>query len=503
MSFARGITIFFALCFLLSCTHQNAIKNSSKSGNRTEDKTLAAEISAIANPKMAKLLQDSLHINTSESIAQSVRTLLKNINEPESLFNLAQLHNQNAKRTKNPQERELAIVYFNKALELVPGNQVVIGELYNIYYDDTFHNRYAEAFTKAKQIFLQLSESTRATMNPPSLAKYVAVSLLQDTTKQPNRQALRDILLSAIQEQPKNDNVYIQLAKLYKEDRHFALAIATLKRGAEQINDSAALYTALGSTYAERAELYGCSYENPKDIAKSAQYYSLAIALNPNDQTLHYSFANTLFDQNLSQLGLYETHILLELNPSAEHFTASAQYYSMLGKHKKANELLAQAAQKKLQPSDASIHEISMNQGDWEKASETFSSYIRSRKNYSIYDLIKGDIISQQLLKQGPSLQEPISPPSHALLLQNEKELVFSNTWEKSLYHYWMSKITNDDLKKLALTRCEKTEYFFYTGYRDYTQGLTTQAKDKFTAAINQHTYRFIERPLARYFLEQ
>jgi hypothetical protein len=517
MNFAQHLIIFFALCFLLSCSTQNNTKSNTQTNTRLEEKHLAAEIATITNPKMAALLQDSLNTNPAENILESMRRVLKNINEPEALFNLAQRHNQNtktnnqneksnnqnAKPTKNRHERELAILYFNKVLELVPGNQVVIGELYNIYYDDTFHNRHADSFTNAKQVFLQLPESTRASMNPPSLAKYVATSFFQDEKKQPNRQALRELLLEAIQEQPKNDNAYIQLAKLYKEDRYFALAIATLKRGAEHINDSVALYTSIGSTYSERAELYGCSYENPKDIIKSAQYYQLAITLNPKDQALHYSFANTLFDLNKHHLGLHEANILLELNPSAGHLTASAQFYSILGKHKKANELLAQATQKKLELSDASIHEISMNQGDWKTAFETFSSYIKPRKNYSIYDLIKGDIISQQLLKQSQTQNFNVSPPSHALLLQAEKELAFGNAWEKSLYSYWMSKITSEDLKKLALTRCEKTEYFFYTGYRDYALGLTTQAKDKFTAAINQNTYRFIERPLARYFLEQ
>jgi hypothetical protein len=510
MIFTRRLIIFFALFFLLSCSTHNNTKSNTQKNIRLEEKHLAAEIAAITNPTMAALLQDSLNTNPAENILQSVRRVLKNINEPEALFNLAQLHNQNAKPnnqnakpTKNRHERELAILYFHTVLELVPGNQVVIGELYNIYYDDTFHNRYLDAFTKAKQVFLQLPESTRATMNPPSLAKYVATSFLQDEKKQPNRQALRDVLLAAIQEQPKNDNAYIQLAKLYKEDRYFALAIATLKRGADNINDSAALYANIGSSYTERAELYGCNYENPKDIAKSAEYYQLAIALNPKDQALHYALANTLFDLNRHYLGLHETDILVALNPSPDHFAASAQFYSMLGKHKKANALLAQAAQKNLALSDASVHEINMNQGDWGKASETFSTYINPRKNYSVYDLIKGDIISQQLLKQNPLQHLKVSPPSHALLLQTEKELAFSNAWEKSLYSYWMSKITSEDLKKLALTRCEKTEYFFYTGYKDYSLGLSTQAKDKFTAAINQNTYRFIERPLARYFLEQ
>jgi lipoprotein NlpI len=58
-------------------------------------------------------------------------------------------------------------------------------------------------------------------------------------------------------------------------------------------------------------------------------------------------------------------------------------------------------------------------------------------------------------------------------------------------------------LKKQAHTSCEKTEYYFYTGYKDLQAGQTSQANSKFNAAIAQNTYRFIERPLARYFLQK
>ena len=77
-----------------------------------------------------------------------------------------------------------------------------------------------------------------------------------------------------------------------------------------------------------------------------------------------------------------------------------------------------------------------------------------------------------------------------------------NNKWEQTLLNYWQARASADDLKKTALTRCEKTEYFFYTGYQDLQAGRTAQAHTKFKAAIDQNTYRFIERPLAAYFLQ-
>ncbi len=138
--------------------------------------------------------------------------------------------------------------------------------------------------------------------------------------------------------------------------------------------------------------------------------------------------------------------------------------------------------------SDAGYHELFMYNGDWKKSADAFAVYIQSRKKFSVYDLIKSDIIAQQAQIQ-PWLY------SHQLSLQT--------TWEKSLLNFWQAKIDADELKKVAFTRCEKTEYFFYTGYQDLQAGRTAQAQAKFKAAIAQNTYRFIERPWANYFLNR
>ncbi|RYZ88485.1 MAG: hypothetical protein EOO68_26395 [Moraxellaceae bacterium] len=129
-----------------------------------------------------------------------------------------------------------------------------------------------------------------------------------------------------------------------------------------------------------------------------------------------------------------------------------------------------------------------MNNGDWKNAAAGFDSYVKSHDKFSVYDLMKSDMIAQQAQVQ-PWL------PSNKITL--------SNAWEKALFNYWGENISADELKKLANTRCEKTEYYFYTGYRDLLSGNKTQANTKFTAAMNQNTYRFVERPLAQYFLQR
>jgi hypothetical protein len=310
----------------------------------------------------------------------------------------------------------------------------------------------------------------------------------QESQHQPNHQQLREILLNAMQEHPRNDIAYIELAKLYSEDHYFTLALATLKLGAENIHDSVELYKAIGLTYEQRAEANGCNYEHSSDIANASKYYKLAIPLKPTEQSLHYNLSRTLFDQNLNNLALYEADIALELEEGKTDFAIAAQNYSMLGNNKKANALLHRAMDNGYTMSETGYHEIFMNEGDWKTAARGFSAYINSRTSYSVYDLIKSDIIAQQ------SQEKP--------WLVNKK-ISLNSDWEENLFKYWDTKITADELKKKAITSCEKTEYYFYTGYQDYRDGKIELAKSKFSAALNQNTYRFIERPLARYFLQK
>lgn len=442
----------------------------------------------ITNKKIAALLLDSKNTNNSNPVITAIKAINKDPNNPESLYTLGYLHMQSAIQNKNIHEKNLAVNYFNEILTMVPGNQAVLSSLYNIYYDETLHNTTPDAYENAKITFKQLPLSLHATMNPPSLARFAAVMNSQEKRKQTNHQELRELLLDAIQESPQSDNAYIQLARIYTEDHYFSLALATLKLGIENIGNSVDLFNATAATYENRADVNGCNYEHNSDILNATKYYKLAIPLKPDDQSLHYNLARSYFDQNLNQLALNEAMIATELHPDAENLSANAQNFSMLGYSQKSNELLAQALAQGYNISDTGYHEIYMNQGNWQQAAKGFSAYIQVTDKFTVYDLIKSDIISQQANLQPWPMNKKIS---------------LKTAWEAALYKYWSAAISDEELKQSAHNSCEKTEYFFYTGYKDMQRGQTTQAKLKFTAAINQNTYRFIERPLARYFLQK
>lgn len=392
-----------------------------------------------------------------------------------------------AEKNKSPHSRERAIENFRQVLKLVPGNLATLKFLYNIYYTDVVAGN-GQAFTEASSIFNQLPATIQKEVNAPSLGVFLHHYLAQKKSGKKNNPVLYKALLAAIHEQPASDKAYIQLAKMYREENYFPLALATLKLGAEQITDSMDLYEAIAHTYEARAEASGCSYEQAAHISDAIHFYQQAVPLAPETGALHYALARLYLDQNLYQLALHESSILVELEPTAENIAFSAQNYSILGEERKAHTLLEQARTKGLPTADSAYHEIYMNSGEWTKAAPGFTDYLQAQKKISVYDVIKADIIGQQ------------ADLDFSKLIA-QKQLVFRSEWEAAVYAFWTNKMALNQFEQAAENSCELTEYFFYSGYRDYRAGKLSTAKQKFFAALQQNTYRFIERPLARHFL--
>jgi hypothetical protein len=129
-----------------------------------------------------------------------------------------------------------------------------------------------------------------------------------------------------------------------------------------------------------------------------------------------------------------------------------------------------------------------MTSGDWLKAALSFTDYIQSQKRLAVYDAIKADIIAQQ------------SQVNLSRVTRN-KELVYANDWQALLYAWWQGEISQEKLASFASNKCERTELYFYAGYKALQSGNKLVAKDAFIKSIEQNTYRFIERPLAKRFL--
>ena len=417
------------------------------------------------------------------------RQLKEDPNNAELQYKLGHAYTVEADKSQSPADKKLAIKAFRKVLELVPGNEVTLSALYNIYYDDVVKGN-NNAFAKAKAIFNQLSPQAQHHLNPPSLAIFLQRYIAQKDAQEKNPNELLDALLAATRESPDSDKAYVQLAKMYRSQGLYPLALATLKQGEENNVKSRELFQALAETYEERAEASGCAYDKSDTLYSAITYYQKAIPFGADKPELHYQLAQTYIDNNRYQLALNEIDIVLQLAPTAENYAWAAQSYSMLGKEQKAFSLLDKARQQGLAESDTAFHEIYMNAGNWMQAALSFTGYLQAQQEISIYDAIKADIIRDQTEWDFTNVTRG-------------KKLSVRNEWEGAVYAYWTNKINRQQFEKNASNRCELTEYYFYSGYRDYRAGNTSAARQHFKAALQQNTYRFIERPLASHFMER
>lgn len=471
--------LILVLGSLTACSYIQPDKSAKKNGTHSSAIQTANNVTPVAREQLAII----------EALQKQLALDSKN---PELHYNLALAHlayydNADHQLRTTREHKAAAIQLLREVLRILPGNVPSMKLLYKQVYDGIIQDL-PHSFTLASGLYNDMPLEVRNSLNPPSIAVFIQRYRAQKEAGTTNNDELYRALLAAIHEQPAGDKAYIQLAKMYREENYFPLALATLKLGAEQISDSGDLYEAIANTYEARAEASGCNYETNAYLDHAIHFYQRAVPLRHESAELHYALARLYLDRNRYQLALHESSILVELEPTAENIAFSAQNYSMLGKEQTAHTLLEQARTKGLTASDSAYHEIYMNSGEWMKAALSFTDYLQAQKNISVYDAIKAEIIGQQ------------ADMDFSKLIP-QKQLLFNSEWEAAVYAFWTNKMTRSQFEQTAKNSCERTEYFFYSGYRDYRAGKLSAARQNFSAALQQNTYRFIERPLARYFL--
>jgi hypothetical protein len=471
------LLLLFIFC-LVGCQALN------ESGSLTE-----AAIKQVKQDYQKKKQRTELKKATAKSVeilvAEKARD--QDSSNPEKWYNLGIAYWNDYQKTERQFSHDQARDTFKSLLKMVPGNVVTIKAIYNIYYRDLILGD-VTAYSTALEYFNQLTPEHQKTLNPPSLAKYIYSYYDQQKQKEINYSYLQKTLLQSIQEQPYAEASYIQLAKLYSNQSFYALAIATLKLGAEQNSESMDILKAIASTYEARASANGCHYDNGQWIIQASRYYLQAIPLQPDAADLHLGSARLFMDRNMPELAAHETQLLLAMQPSANNLAFAAHNYALMGKKVIANQYLDSAKSAGLLASDSAYHEIYMISGDWLKAALSFTDYIQSQKRLHVYDAIKADIISQQ-------------SKMNLLPLIAKKQIVYANDWQTLIYAWWQGKITQEKLESIASNKCERAELHFYSGYKAMQSGDWATAKTAFNKTIEQNTYRFIERPLAKSFL--
>ncbi len=425
--------------------------------------------------------QPSAEIQRLEKIAAA------NSQDPEAQFNAGRAYAKAADTDHAKVKRSKALEYFERTLALAPGNESTLNAIYDLRYRQTLEDG-EEYVGELKKTFAKLAPELQQALNPPSLALFIYHYVDQSQSSYKDYGQLQKLLLDAITEQPHNDTVYVQLAALYRQQGYYPLALATLKEASRQGDVSAELLRAIAKTYEARAEAEGCSYERRNYLQDAIDYYKRAVPINTKEGATHYQLASLYLDQNQPQLAMNEAQILYDLDAKPENLSFIAEQYAILGNFDKALEFIAKAQAQGLDKSDATIHEIYMYAGHWTEAANAFRAYLSGQKFLSVYDRIKADILSER------------SSEDLSAALQGLKVHSYSD-WESAVYAFWSQKISAEQLQTQVHNTCERTEYYFYSGYRDLMAGNAQRARGAFASALQQKTYRFIERPLARQFL--
>ena len=474
----RVCLLLFFCFYLVGCQALN------ESGSLTE-----AAIKKIKQDYQQKKQRTELKKATEKSakILAAEKMLNQDSNNPEKWYSLGMAYWDDYQRTARAFSHDQARDTFESLLKMVPGNVVTIKALYNIYYRDLIQGD-VSAYSTAQDYFNQLAPEHQKTVNPPALAKYIYLYYDQQKREKFDYPYLHRTLLQAIQEQPHADASYIQLAKLYSSQSYYPLAIATLKLGAEKNPQSTDLLKAIGLTYEARASAQGCHYDNVQWINRASRYYLQAVPLQPDAADVHLRLANLFMDRNMSTLAAYETQLLLDMKPTASNYAFAAHNYALMGKKEMASRYLDQAKSAGLLPSDSAYHEVYMISGEWLKAALSFTDYIQSQKRLHVYDAIKADMITQQ-------------SKLNLLPLIAKKQMVYSNDWQTLIYAWWQNEISYEKLESVASNKCERAELHFYSGYKAMQSGDLITANSAFNKTIEENTYRFIERPLAKGFL--
>lgn len=413
----------------------------------------------------------------------------QNPDNPEFAYNLGLLYWQDYDKTNRPFSRDQAVAVFESVLAMVPGNVSSIKALYNIYYRDSI-NGDASAIAKAKDYFNQLMPEARRELNPPALAEYIHNYYRQQKQSVWDYPELRANLLQAMQEQPHSSFSYIQLAKLYSMQSYYPLAIATLNLGLEENPGSAEILKALGTSYEMRADAENCRYDRPDFLRRASNYYLQAVNGQAESSDLHRSLAGLFVDRNLPQLAAYETALLIEAEANAANYAFAAHNYALMEKKDLANHYLEMAKSAGLPVSDPAYHEVYMINGDWLKAALSFMDYIQTKNKVQVYDAIKADIITRQSEGKFSSLP-------------GDRQVIYSDDWQRLIHAWWQNKISQKKIESLLSNQCEKSEFYFYAGYKAMQAGDKQTAIAAFNKSLEQNAYRFIERPLAKIFLAE
>ena len=321
---------------------------------------------------------------------------------PQLISEIGEFYFERYNQGKSTNDLRKAIDYFEKLSAAVPNHLGMQIRLYDASYRLAVSGDEA-AGEKTKKLFLLLPEQIRGSVNPPSLALYFSDLIKAYKFGTIDNAALRQRLLDAAAEQPKNSATYRILAKGYQDDKHQDLAIATLLLALKHEPEDGNSMKALGQLYLKRAFDGGCPYEPSSDginsdLKKAAKQLSSAIKYLPNDIELRSTLSNLYEMMNLSPLSVNQAQAALRIEATADTRMNLADVLTSAGHYEEARDMYLQLITEGIDSAYLQIAYLYFYQGAWQNSVDAIDQYIEITGEHNFYALLMKSVAENEIL---------------------------------------------------------------------------------------------------------
>ncbi len=432
-------------------------------------------------------------INDQES--QLLQLLQTDPGNPQLISELGEFYFERYNQGKSVNDLRKAIDYFEKLTAAVPDHLGMQIRLYDAYYRLAVSGD-EDAGLKTKKLFLLLPEQIRGSVNPPSLALYFSDLIKAYKFGTVDHVALRQRLLDAAAEQPKNSATYRIIAKGYQDDEHQDLAIATLLQALKHEPEDGNSMKALGQLYLKRAFGGGCPYEPSSkginsDLKKAAKHLSSAIKYLPDDIELRSTLSSLYEMMNLTPLSVNQAQAALRIEATADTRMNLADVLTTAEHYEEARDMYLQLIAEGIDNAYLQIAYLYFYQGDWQNAVNAIDQYIGRTAEQNFYALLMKSVAEYEILGVSFSREK----------FRHETIGIEATDWESNLGSYWLKDMDEDELISNAKNVCQRSEADFYIGYNYFKEGNLLEAKSHFEQILNNHVYDYVEYKMARFLL--
>lgn len=430
--------------------------------------------------------------------------LADDANHPEAHSQLAELYFKQYLIDKNADFKLWALYHAQRALNTKPQDLSLLAAYYRLLYTQVRIEGDKAQLARLQTFYAGLPEAARTSFYPPSLALYLFQLEQDKQNRDPARRAeLKTILRQALQEQPRNGLIHLQLSRYYFDARQIAVGFAMLHQAQRLEPNNPQVVLALAEAYRTRAQRTECVYDHLDDIKRSTQFYKqLLTQPAPGEEAavtqtqlsqVHWGLMINYAHLGLAPLSIREGDQALGAETPAINKWFFASYLTYQNQPARAEQLFLAAKQQLPKIPTRGVVEHYVLQGQWKKAAAAFAEYIADNEQPGVTDLLLASMIQVELQDKSVSVGS---------LWRTEKKAVFFNSFDEALAKFWRGELTESAFAEQAKSPCQQAEFEFYLGYLHLLNNRVGKAKEAFERARAYPQPMNFETQMAARFLQ-